>query len=219
MVDPTSSLDPSEARDYLISLPERIGKPKAIVIVSAHFETDGPVVVSDANPEMIYDFGGFAPELYEMVYPAPGDPDLAMRVATMLDDAGLTPRLAPRRGYDHGTWTSMKLAYPEADIPIVQLSIDPGRNAAYHFALGQALAPLAEENILLIGSGHISRIICGQCSARCVAELRRIRKWLARLLPSPIGLQGNSRTMTVMPFSTGGKKHRLLVTTIRPTSI
>ena len=153
---PNIITDPSEARDYLASLPEKIGKPKAIVIVSAHFETDGPVVVTDPEPEMIYDFGGFAPELYQMVYPAPGAPELAMRVATMLQKAGFSPRIAPKRGYDHGTWTSMKLAYPDADIPIVQLSIDPNQDAAYHFALGQALAPLASEDILLVGSGHIT---------------------------------------------------------------
>ncbi|MEZ5800311.1 MAG: class III extradiol ring-cleavage dioxygenase [Nitratireductor sp.] len=153
---PNIITDPSEARDYLVSLPEKIGKPRAIVIVSAHFETQGPVVVTDPAPEMIYDFGGFSQELYEMVYPAPGEPELAMRVAVLLDEAGLAPRIAPKRGYDHGTWTSMKLAFPDADIPIVQLSIDPNRDAAYHFALGQALAPLAQEDILLVGSGHIT---------------------------------------------------------------
>ena len=153
---PNVVIEDSPARDYLKSLHTILPRPKAIVMVSAHFETDGPVVVTDPEPEMIYDFGGFAPELYQMVYPAPGAPELAMRVATMLQKAGFSPRIAPKRGYDHGTWTSMKLAYPDADIPIVQLSIDPNQDAAYHFALGQALAPLASEDILLVGSGHIT---------------------------------------------------------------
>ncbi len=153
---PNIVTEPSEARDYLRSLPEITGKPKAIVLVSAHFETEGPVVVTDPAPEMIYDFGGFPEELYRMVYPAPGDPELAMRVTGMLHDAGLAVRIAPKRGYDHGTWTSMMLAFPQADVPIVQLSIDPNRDAAYHFELGRALSPLREEGIMLAGSGHIT---------------------------------------------------------------
>lgn len=148
--------DPSEARDYLESLSTRLPRPKAIVIMSAHFETDGPVVVRDPQPKMIYDFGGFAPELYEMVYPAPGDPDLAGRVHGLIEQAGLSPRYADERGFDHGVWTVLRLAWPEADIPVVQVSIDPNRDAAYHHAIGQALAPLREEGVLLIGSGHIT---------------------------------------------------------------
>jgi 4,5-DOPA dioxygenase extradiol len=153
---PNIVTEPSEAREYLRHLPEITGKPEAIVLVSAHFETDGPVVVTDPAPEMIYDFGGFSPELYKMVYPAPGEPELAMRVAHMLDDAGLDVHVTPKRGFDHGAWTSMMLAFPDADIPIVQLSIDPNRDAAYHYALGAALAPLRNEGIMLIGSGHIT---------------------------------------------------------------
>ncbi len=153
---PDIVLNDTPASRYLKSLPQLTGKPKAIVLVSAHFETDGPVVVTDAHPEMIYDFGGFQRELYELVYPAPGEPDVAMRVAHMLADAGFKPRIAPKRGYDHGAWTTMKLAFPQADVPIVQLSIDPHRDAAYHFALGRALAPLREEGVLLVGSGHIT---------------------------------------------------------------
>ena len=153
---PNIVTDPSEVRDYLTDLSSMVGRPKAIVIASAHFETDGAVVVTDPAPEMIYDFGGFAPELYEMVYPAPGEPELAMRIAHMIADAGIETRVAPKRGYDHGAWTVMKLAFPEADIPVVQVSIDPNRDARYHYALGQALAPLRADNILVIGSGHIT---------------------------------------------------------------
>ena len=153
---PNIVTDPSDAREFLATLPSMVGKPKAIVIVSAHFETDGPVVVTDPAPGMIYDFGGFAPELYQMVYSAPGEPELAMRIAHMLADAGMPVRVAPKRGYDHGSWTTMLLAYPQADIPIVQLSIDPNRDAAYHYELGRLLAPLREEGVMLVGSGHIT---------------------------------------------------------------
>jgi len=153
---PNIITDPSEARDYLISLSYLVGRPNAIVIASAHFETQDAVVVTDPAPEMIYDFGGFSPELYKMVYPAPGHPELAARVAALIADAGMRVVTTPKRGYDHGTWTSMKLAFPEADIPIVQVSIDPNRDAAYHHALGLALSPLREEGILIVGSGHIT---------------------------------------------------------------
>lgn len=154
---PSIVTEESEARTHLAglakTLPER---PSAIVIASAHFETDGATVVSDPSPGMIYDFGGFAPELYEMVYPAPGEPALAVRIKKDLDSAGLSAELVDSRGYDHGSWTAMLLAFPDADIPIVQVSIDPRRDATYHHKLGAALEPLGQENILVIGSGHIT---------------------------------------------------------------
>ncbi len=153
---PNVVIEDSPARDYLKSLHAILPRPKAIIMVSAHFETDGPVVVTDPAPGMIYDFGGFDPELYTKVYPAPGEPDLAMRIAHMLADTGLGPRIAPKRGYDHGAWNPLILGFPDADIPVIQLSIDPNRDAAYHYALGRALAPLREEGVLLMGSGHIT---------------------------------------------------------------
>jgi 4,5-DOPA dioxygenase extradiol len=153
---PNVVTDPSEARDYLKSLSGLLPRPRSIVIVSAHFETDGVVVVTDPAPDMIYDFRGFAPGLYQMVYPAPGDPALAARVVELLDRAGLAPCTLGKRGYDHGAWTPMLLAFPAADIPIVQVSIDPSRDADWHYRLGRALAPLREEGVLLVGSGHIT---------------------------------------------------------------
>lgn len=154
---PNIVTDDTPARDYLRSLPALLpAKPKAIVILSAHFETDGVAVVTDPSPGMIYDFGGFAPELYKMVYPAKGEPELAQRVFDRLEKAGLSPHTYEKRGYDHGTWTPLLLAFPDADIPVVQVSIDPKRDAAWHYRLGEALAPLREEGILLIGSGHIT---------------------------------------------------------------
>ena len=153
---PNVVIEDTEARDYLSSLASLLPQPKAIVVMSAHFETDGPMVVSDPKPGMIYDFGGFQKELYEMVYPAPGDPELAGRVAGLLGGAGLSPRIMPERGYDHGTWNPLILAYPDADIPVVQVSVDPNRDAAYHYAVGAALAQLREEGVLLLGSGHIT---------------------------------------------------------------
>lgn len=153
---PNIVLDDMPARRFLEGLSSLVERPKAIVIMSAHFETHGVTVVTDPKPEMIYDFGGFAPELYRMVYPAPGDPRLAERVVALLDEAGLAPARLGRRGYDHGTWTPLKLAFPQADIPVVQISIDPTRDARWHYEVGRALAPLRDEGILVIGSGHIT---------------------------------------------------------------
>jgi 4,5-DOPA dioxygenase extradiol len=153
---PNIVISDTPARHYLESLSTLLPKPRAIVIVSAHFETNGVAVVTDAHPGMIYDFGGFAPELYEMVYPAPGDPALAEQVFQLLSNAGMEPEKVASRGYDHGAWTPLKLAFPDADIPVVQVSIDPNRDATWHYALGRALSPLREEGVLLIGSGHIT---------------------------------------------------------------
>ncbi|MBS3647016.1 dioxygenase [Pseudaminobacter sp. 19-2017] len=153
---PNIVLADTPARHYLEQIPSLLPRPRAIVINSAHFETDGVAVVTDPAPGMIYDFGGFAPELYQMTYPAPGDPALAKQVLGLLDQAGLAPHRISQRGYDHGTWTPLKLAYPDADIPVVQISIDPTRDAAWHLSIGRALAPLREEGVLVIGSGHIT---------------------------------------------------------------
>ncbi|MBI1619578.1 DODA-type extradiol aromatic ring-opening family dioxygenase [Aquamicrobium zhengzhouense] len=153
---PNIVIDDTPARHYLEGISGLVPAPKAIVIVSAHFEAQGATVVTDPNPGMIYDFGGFAPELYEMVYPAPGEPKLAGRVLQMLNDAGIPASAVEKRGFDHGTWTPLKLAFPEANIPVVQVSVDPDRDAHWHYALGKALAPLRDEGILLIGSGHIT---------------------------------------------------------------
>ncbi len=185
---PNIVIEPSEARTYLMNLEAVTGRPKAIVLVSAHFETDGPVVVTDPAPGMIYDFGGFSPELSQMVYAAPGDPELGMRVAHLLSDAGMDVRVAPQRGYDHGAWTSMMLAFPQADIPIVQLSIDPNEDAAYHYALGKALAPLRQKGVMLVGSGHIThnlRAVFGAMrgglrpDAAMTAKVEEFTQWFA----------------------------------------
>lgn len=153
---PNIVIDDIPARHFLEGLSALVEHPKAIIIMSAHFETHGVTVVTDPKPAMIYDFGGFDPELYRMVYPAPGEPRLAERVIALLDEAGLSPSRLGRRGYDHGAWTPLKLAFPRGDIPVVQVSIDPNRNARWHYDVGRALAPLREEGILLIGSGHIT---------------------------------------------------------------
>jgi 4,5-DOPA dioxygenase extradiol len=153
---PNVVLDEFEAHFFLKGLQSFIPRPSAIVINSAHFEAQGPGVVHDPNPEMIYDFGGFDDALHQMVYAAPGHPQLAETVTGLLKEAGHTPKPVAHRGFDHGVWNPLILAFPQADIPVVQVSVDPQSDAAWHVSVGEALAPLRHENVLVLGSGHIT---------------------------------------------------------------
>lgn len=145
-----------QARDFLLAYGKQLGAPDAIVVISAHYETDVATVTADDNPEMIYDFRGFQDELYKMHYPAPGHPQLAARVVDLIKQNGLEAELQSDRGYDHGTWVPLKLLYPEAQIPVVQLSVQTGQDPAHHVRIGQALAALRDDNILVIGSGSMT---------------------------------------------------------------
>jgi 4,5-DOPA dioxygenase extradiol len=159
---PNIVLSDLPARHFLTGLAAALpAKPKAIIVVSAHFEHVGVAVVTDPKPGMIYDFGGFEPALYQMVYAAPGSPDIAERALHLLQQAGLAPARVAKRGYDHGTWNPLILAFPDGDIPVVQVSVDPSRDARHHFAIGKALAPLADEGVLIIGSGHVTHNLRG----------------------------------------------------------
>ena len=139
--------------DFLRELHQALPRPRAILCVSAHWETGQPMLTGSALPPTIHDFTGFPQELYAMQYPAPGDPALALRAQSLLNAAGLTATLHPLRGLDHGAWVPLSLSYPEADIPVVQLSVQPQRDPAHHFALGRAVRPLRDEGVLILASG------------------------------------------------------------------
>jgi 4,5-DOPA dioxygenase extradiol len=139
--------------EFLRSLSQQFPKPQAILVISAHWLTDSPLVSKALQPQTIHDFSGFPPVLYQLTYPAPGAPELADRVVTLLTQAGIPCDTHPTRGLDHGTWTPLLLAYPTADIPVTQLSLQPQRDPLYHWQLGQALAALRQEGVLIIGSG------------------------------------------------------------------
>lgn len=154
---PMLALQDSPARRFLLELGNTLPRPKAIVMVSAHWETLGrPAVDFARQPETIHDFGGFPRALFEMQYPAPGAPELSERVAGMLEQAGYTPGKIPNRGLDHGAWVPLTLMYPQADIPVMQVSIMRGADPAEHERLGKALAALRDEGILVIGSGSLT---------------------------------------------------------------
>jgi 4,5-DOPA dioxygenase extradiol len=150
---PMLALDDSEAGRFLDVLGSRWPRPRAIVVASAHYETSVPAVGGAAAPATVHDFGGFPPALHAMRYPAPGDPELALRIADLLRATGREVRVDARRGLDHGVWVPLHRIYPRADIPVVPISVDPHADAQAHLALGAALAPLRDEQVLVIGSG------------------------------------------------------------------
>jgi 4,5-DOPA dioxygenase extradiol len=153
---PMTALHPGKVGERLAELAADLPRPKAIVIASAHWLAHQPTVGGAAQPETIHDFYGFPRELFDIRYPAPGAPELALHIARLLDHAGLAPQLDPNHGLDHGAWVPLRLLYPHADIPVVPLSIQPNLGPTHQYAVGRALAPLREQGVLVIGSGSIT---------------------------------------------------------------
>jgi len=131
----------------------RIPKPRSILCISAHWETRGVGVCDAEHPQTIHDFGGFPQALFDVRYPAPGDQRLAQRVANLL--SGVPAHTTPQWGLDHGAWSVLRVMYPAADVPVVQLSLDSAQLGPFHLDLGRQLAPLREEGVLIFGSGNI----------------------------------------------------------------
>jgi 4,5-DOPA dioxygenase extradiol len=152
---PTLVIENAEAGAFLKSLGQG-ERPRAVIAVSAHWETRVPTVNAVQRNETIHDFHGFPPELYTLQYNAPGDHELARRIVEMLDRAGFSAAIDPQRGLDHGAWVPLLLAWPAADIPVVQLSVQTHLGPEHHLRLGQALAPLTEEGVLIMGSGSFT---------------------------------------------------------------
>lgn len=139
--------------EFLKNIHNDIPAPKAILMVSAHWESSIVSVSSASQPQMIYDYGGFPQQAYQYQYPAPGDPDLASRVAQLLSANSIACKLDPQRGYDHGTFVPLMLMYPNANIPIVQVSLVRSLDPVEHIKIGQAIASLREQGVLIVGSG------------------------------------------------------------------
>ena len=150
---PTLPLVQAPATEFLRHLADGMARPTAILVASAHWETERPEVNAVAVNDTIHDFHGFPRALYELRYPAPGDPALAERILGLLAKAGLPGTIDTARGLDHGAWVPLLLAYPHADIPVLQLSVQTQLSTAYHERLGAALASLRADGVLVVGSG------------------------------------------------------------------
>ena len=152
---PTLAVEQTAETRAWAALANELPRPREILAVSAHWDTDAPMVSTAAKPETIHDFNGFPAELYAQRYPAPGAPTLAARVARLLGAAGLECATDAARGLDHGAWVPLKWMYPDADIPVTQLSVQSRRGARHHFALGKALESLRGDDVLVLASGGI----------------------------------------------------------------
>jgi 4,5-DOPA dioxygenase extradiol len=179
---PMTALHPGKVGERLTELASSLPRPKAILIATAHWLAHQPTVGGSARPETIHDFYGFPRELFEIHYRAPGAPDLALQAAQMLDRAGLSPQLDPAHGLDHGAWVPLRLLYPQADIPVVPLSIQPELGPAHQYAVGRALAPLRDQGVLIIGSGSITHNLhdfrAGYSEEREAPYVRPFLGWL-----------------------------------------
>ncbi len=176
----------AQLEESLQALPADIGvPPKAILMVSGHWEAPAFTVQTHPNPPMIYDYGGFPEHTYRIQYPAPGSPALAARVVELLGAAHIAVREDAERGYDHGMYAPLAPAWPDAEVPVVQLSIKRGYDPDEHLAVGRALAPLREEGVLILGSGlsyHNLRLM----GPEAAVPSRQFDEWLsATLIDAP----------------------------------
>ena len=181
---PTLSLEPGDTGARWQRLGQELPRPAAVLCVSAHWMTEAPAVSAPPRNETIHDFYGFPEPLYRLTYAAPGAPALAGRVAALLGEAGIATATDTERGLDHGAWVPLRLMYPEADIPTIQLSIQPHRDAAWHHRLGAALAPLRDEGVLVLASGgavHNLRAVAWQ-GGPAPSWAQQFDDWLAAAL-------------------------------------
>jgi len=171
--------------DFLKNFSTTIEKPKAIVIWTAHWESEVQQISSIKQYETIHDFGGFPEELYEMTYPCNGDPELAKEVQELFKLNGVESQLDEKRGIDHGAWTVLKLMYPDADIPVVQMSVNPKATPEEIYKIGQSLIPLREKKILVIGSGatvHNLRLMTAPLNAPTEQWALDFDDWLIKAI-------------------------------------
>lgn len=169
-------------RNVASTLPE---KPKAIIVVSAHWLSHEVAVTAAAQPELIYDYHGFPPHTYEITYPAAGQPELAERMVQLLKQQGVAASVDSQRGFDHGLFIPLKLMFPDADIPMVQLSLHRSLDPAVHLAMGQALVSLRDEGVLIIGSGMSFHNMRGYGDPRFGPISDEFDEWLTQAVSRP----------------------------------
>lgn len=181
--DPPDLWDKME--NYLAGIAKSLGQvPTAIVIISGHWEENMITVQSNMAPPMLFDYGGFPPHTYELSFPAAGSPELAKRIQSLLNDSNVSNGTETERGFDHGVFVPLLVAFPKAEIPVVQVSLRADMDPAAHIALGQALQPLRDEGVLLIGSGmsyHNLRIMLGNMAGgNAMSDAKAFDAWLQK---------------------------------------
>ena len=172
----------------LQDMPRQLGTtPKAVLMISGHWEERNFTVMATERPPMIYDYGGFPPHTYQVNYAAPGSPQTAERVRQLVAEAGFTVHVDRERGYDHGTFSPLAVMYPNADVPVLQLSLRSGYDPEDHLAVGRALAPLRDEGVLIVGSGlsyHNLREFGPQAAVASAAFDQWLDETLVRVSPT-----------------------------------
>lgn len=153
---PTFALDPGEAGAALADFARKLVRPKAVLVISAHWDTELPTFSAACRPETIHDFYGFPPALYAIRYPVCGAVAWAMEARTLLEEAGFSVVLDPQRGLDHGAWVPLRVMYPDASVPVVAMSVQSRLGPRHHYRLGQALAPLRDAGVLIVASGNLT---------------------------------------------------------------
>jgi 4,5-DOPA dioxygenase extradiol len=189
---PTFAIEPGLAGAQLRALGRAIGKPKAILVVSPHWMTHGVEITAATRPETVHDFGGFPRALYAIEYAAPGAPELAARAQQVLQARGIAASLDAQRGLDHGAWVPLLHLYPDADVPVVQVSLPFDTDVTQAFELGRALAPLAEEGVLIVGSGSLTHNLheFRMGDAQEAAYAREFSEWIRQAV-----LDGNTQRL------------------------
>lgn len=169
-------------RDFNATLP---APPRALLVISAHWEEPQPTVLTSARPPMLFDYFGFPPHTYELEWPAPGAPELAEQVAGLLGKAGISTGQNPERGFDHGVFVPLLLSYPDAKVPTLQLSLQAGLEPEPHLAIGRALAPLREEGVLIIGSGNSYHNLQSFDTPEALPHSERFDAWMVETVTLP----------------------------------
>jgi 4,5-DOPA dioxygenase extradiol len=181
---PMHALQPGPAGEAWKALARRLPRPRAILISSAHWETSLPMLTGSDKPQTIHDFSNFPEPLYRLRYPAPGAPDVAKRAQALLKEAGFPAAIDGCRGLDHGAWSPLLYMYPQADIPVVQISVQPALGPRHHVALGNSIKKLSEEGVLIIGSGHMTHNLrdWSRGQGQPAAYAREFQEWVKQKL-------------------------------------
>jgi len=194
---PMHALEPGAVRGVWEQFARDLPRPEAILIASAHWETDIPALTAVAKPETIHDFYGFPKPLYQIRYPSPGAPAIAARAVELLEKQNIKAVADRQRGLDHGAWSPLLYMYPDADVPVVQVSVQTGLGTRHHLALGRALAPLAGEGILIIGSGHLTHNLRERRDGPPAGYVREFQDWVKRRIDEhDLDTLANYRSLT-----------------------